>query len=112
MRILIKYLQFYLLVVRRYKQWVITEYPAMLKDGKDIIFPSWFWPNAPLPLVNSLLVGLLQADPNLRLSAAEAINHPWCQGMTYEEYKSMRSAEMNNVASTNTPPSLLVSSAV
>lgn len=60
----------------------------MQRDGKDIVPPSWFWSSHISPLVSGLLVGLLQSDPSQRLSAAEAMNHPWCQGVTYEEYKA------------------------
>jgi hypothetical protein len=74
---------------RRYKHWVATEYSAAFKDGKDVMVPSWFWPNNISPLVGSLLVGLLHYDPLQRLTASEAARHPWCLGLSYDEAKAL-----------------------
>lgn len=85
----------YYCIHRRYKHWLNNEYVTSLKDGKDAILPSWFWPSNISPLVTNLLVGLLQCDPTCRLSAAEAILHPWCQGMSYEEYKASQHRDVS-----------------
>lgn len=41
--------------------------------------PLWFWPTHISPLAGDLLVKLLQCDPSQRISAAEALRHPWCR---------------------------------
>ncbi len=73
-----------------------------IKDGKDPVLPSWFWPANISPMVTSLLIGLLQWDPAHRLTAAEAIRHPWCQGLSYEEFKALPSREVFHTRSLNT----------
>jgi serine/threonine protein kinase len=56
-----------------------------VKEGKEFHIPGWFWPNTISPLVGNLLVGLLHYDPNMRLTASEALNHPWCRGLSSED---------------------------
>ena len=52
----------------------------MLRDGKDITLPNWFWPSSISAAATSLLLGLLHYDPSVRFTASEAVNHPWCTG--------------------------------
>lgn len=50
-----------------------------MKEGKEFHIPTWFWPTNLSPLAGDLLVKLLQVDPSQRITAAEAMRHPWCR---------------------------------
>lgn len=64
---------------RRYKQWLCTDYAQAIRERREVALPQWFWPSHISPPVGSLLVSLLHFDPNMRLTAEEALNHPWCR---------------------------------
>jgi len=64
---------------QRYKRWSL-DYNSAIESGKDVPIPSWFFPSWISPLASSLIISLLQCDPSKRLTAAEALLHPWCLG--------------------------------
>lgn len=54
--------------------------------------PSWFWPTNVCPPAGDLLIKLLQCDPLTRLTAAEALLHPWCRDTQAEEEEQQAAA--------------------
>ena len=65
---------------KRFQKWVEIEYSTALASGNtsEFLFPSWFFPPQLSLSAKSLIVSLLHYDPNLRLTAAAALQHPWC----------------------------------
>jgi serine/threonine protein kinase len=94
---------------------LLTEYSVAVREGKEIILPAWFWPSTISPLVTTLLVGLLQSDPSVRLSAAEALRHPWCQGLSMEDFKAASVAQRlfaDTVTSASNSTSAIVTASI
>ena len=79
---------------RRYKHWLSTEYVTDWREGREPTLPQWFWPPHLSPLAGSLLVGLLHWDPAMRLTAESVMQHPWCLGIAYDEYKQLLLQQM------------------
>ena len=65
-----------------------------LREGREPTLPQWFWPPHLSPLAGSLLVGLLHWDPAMRLTAESVMQHPWCLGISYDEYKQLLLQQM------------------
>jgi hypothetical protein len=55
------------------------DYVIAVKESKEFQIPIWFWPTHISPLAGDLLVKLLQTDPTQRITATEALRHPWCR---------------------------------
>lgn len=51
----------------------------MQKEGKVVKLPGWFAPTNFSPAICSLLVRLIHPEPSMRLSATQALLHPWCK---------------------------------
>jgi len=69
---------------RRYKQWQSTEYSLAVEEGREgeQLLPEWFCSANISRPARELLVRILHFDPLLRLTAAEALQHPWSLGDT------------------------------
>jgi len=69
---------------KRFKQWVVSDFMAYVRNGnKELTYPSWFFPSQFPTLARALVCHLLVPDPNERLSALQALKHPWCKA-SYE----------------------------
>ena len=77
---------------KRFQKWLEVEYsPALASSNtNEFLFPSWFFPPQLSLAAKSLIVSLLHYDPNLRLTAAAALHHPWC--LPEQSYISQSSA--------------------
>jgi serine/threonine protein kinase len=64
---------------KRFREWLQRDYAIAMKEGKEFQIPIWFWPTHISPLASDLLIKLLQTDPTQRITAAEALRHPWCR---------------------------------
>lgn len=70
---------------------MINDHSPAQKEAKEIAVPSWFLPGHISMGAGSLLVQLLHHDPAIRLSAAEALKHPWCLGL--DQLRNLRIAD-------------------
>lgn len=68
--------------------------------------PPWFWPSNISPIVGDLLVGLLQCDPILRLTASDAMKHPWFRTSNLKQPIPSISERVDNDISINSMSSL------
>lgn len=64
---------------KKFKNW-LTEYNHSVQEGREIVWPTWFFTSRISPIAASLLVSLLQIDPSLRVTASQAMQHPWILG--------------------------------
>mmetsp|Transcript_23150 Transcript_23150/g.23801 ORF Transcript_23150/g.23801 Transcript_23150/m.23801 type:complete len:739 (-) Transcript_23150:467-2683(-) len=62
---------------KRFKTWITTDYIAAISAGKEPLFPVWLFPTHISSAAKSLIVQLLHPDPNLRISASDALKHRW-----------------------------------
>ena len=77
----------------RYKKWLATDYALREVSSSSSLpvslVPVWFFPSHVSPLAASLIIGLLQPDPTHRISAREALLHPWLLGQSAAELKAL-----------------------
>lgn len=78
---------------RRYKQWQSTDYALAVEDGREgeqLLLPEWFCSANISRSARELLVRILHVDPQLRLTAAEALRHPWSLGAVISHSGAMK----------------------
>lgn len=65
---------------RRFQKWMYDN-GAIISSGKSpAMYPSWLFPQHMSSAAKSLIVQLLHPDPDSRLTASEALKHPWIVG--------------------------------
>ena len=79
----------------------MTDYATIIREGREFVPPGWFFPAKISSLTAKLIVSLLHFDPSQRITAAEALQHPWCLGST----TAAHSASSSNLPPLRQPPS-------
>lgn len=74
---------------QKYKKWVATDYTVAVKEGRQPLYPTWFFPPRVSASAASLIVLLLHYDPSQRITAAEAQMHAWFHSSSAIELKAM-----------------------
>ncbi len=94
-------------IFNNFRNWISENYDKFASHS-EVQFPPFFCCYGPgnqrLAFSNelsSLLVSLLNPDPALRLSASQALRHPWFQGMGRSRSRSNSMAGKNQHKSEN-----------
>ena len=65
---------------RRYRSWLANDYAKAIQAGVTPELPIWFIPASVSKGAASLILSLLQVNPQERISIKMARAHPWCIG--------------------------------
>jgi serine/threonine protein kinase len=65
---------------RRFQKWVQDNNSTIASGKQPAMYPSWLFPQHISSSAKSLMVQLLHPDPDSRLTASEALKHPWIAG--------------------------------